>query len=290
MREKIRQSRKASAMSFITVGQENSTAIELYYEDHGTGQPVVLIHGYPLNGRSWEKQEAALLGAGYRVIAYDRRGFGQSSQPTAGYDYDTFAADLRVLVDTLDLHDAVLVGFSMGTGEIARYLGRYGSGRVAKAAFLGSLEPYLLKADDNPGGVPQDVFDGILDSATTDRYAWFDGFFANFYNTDETLGGRLSEAALRASWNVAAGASWFASSAVVPTWLTDFRGDIPKIDVPALIVHGTADRILPIDSTGRPFSRLLPGADYVEIEGAPHGMLWTHAEEVNAALLAFLSK
>src|SRR5690554_2136784 len=237
-------------MAFITVGQENSTDIELYYEDHGSGQPVVLIHGYPLNGRSWEKQEAALLQAGYRVIAYDRRGFGQSSQPTVGYDYDTFAADLRVLMDTLDLRDAVLVGFSMGTGEVARYLSTYGSERVAKAAFLGSLEPYLLQADDNSTGVPRAVFDEISQSAIADRYDWFDNFFVNFYNTDETLGSRISDAAVRASWNVAAGASWFASSAVVETWLTDFRDDIPKIDVPTLIVHGTADRILPIDSTG----------------------------------------
>lgn len=280
--------RKESLMAFITVGQENSTNIELYYEDHGSGQPVVLIHGYPLNGRSWEKQEAALLDAGYRVIAYDRRGFGQSSQPTVGYDYDTFAADLKVLLDTLDLREAVLVGFSMGTGEVARYLGSYGSDRVAKAVFLGSLEPYLLQADDNPAGVPQSVFDEIAQSATADRYDWFDNFFINFYNTDETLGSRISDAALRGSWNVAAGASWLASSAVVPTWLTDFRDDIPKIDVPTLIVHGTADRILPIDSTGRPFAERMPDAEYLEIEGAPHGMLWTHADEVNAALLRFL--
>lgn len=275
-------------MSFITVGQENSTDIELYYEDHGAGQPVVLIHGYPLNGCSWEKQEAVLLDAGYRVIAYDRRGFGQSSQPTVGYDYDTFAADLRMLVDSLDLRDAVLVGFSMGTGEVARYLSAYGSERVAKVAFLGSLQPYLLQAADNEDGVPQSVFDEISAAATADRYSWFDSFFENFYNTDETLGSRLSEGALRGSWNVAAGASWFASSAVVPTWLTDFRQDIPKIDVPALIMHGTADRILPIDSTGRPFSKLMPNAEYVEIDGAPHGMLWTHADEVNTALLTFL--
>jgi peroxiredoxin len=276
-------------MAFITVGQENSTDIELFYEDHGSGQPVVLIHGYPLDGRSWEKQEAALLDSGYRVIAYDRRGFGQSSQPTVGYDYDTFAADLRVLMDTLDLRDAVLVGFSMGTGEVARYLSTYGSQRVAKAAFFGSLEPYLLHSDDNPTGVPQNVFDEISQSAIADRYDWFDNFFVNFYNTDETLGSRISDAAVRASWNVAAGASWLASSAVVPTWLTDFRDDIPKIDVPTLIVHGTADRILPIDSTGRPFSKLMPDAEYVELEGAPHGMLWTHAHEVNEALLRFLA-
>ncbi|MEU4492042.1 alpha/beta hydrolase [Streptomyces sp. NBC_00210] len=277
-------------MPFITVGSENTTSIELYYEDHGTGQPVVLIHGYPLDGHSWEKQSAALLDAGYRVITYDRRGFGRSSQPTTGYDYDTFAADLKVVLDTLELTDVVLVGFSMGTGEVGRYLGTYGSQRVAKAAFLASLEPFLLKTDDNPTGVPQEVFDGILAAVKADRYAYFTDFYKNFYNTDDTLGSRLSEEALRNSWNVAAGSSWFASSAAVPTWITDFRGDIPKIDVPALILHGTADNILPIDATGRPFHKALPQASYVEVEGAPHGLLWTHGEEVNQALLTFLAE
>ncbi|RZQ62338.1 alpha/beta fold hydrolase [Amycolatopsis suaedae] len=276
-------------MPFITVGSENSTNIDLYYEDHGTGQPVVLIHGYPLDGHSWEKQSAALLAAGYRVITYDRRGFGRSSQPTTGYDYDTFAADLKVVLDTLDLTDVVLVGFSMGTGEVGRYLGTYGSARVAKAAFLASLEPFLLKTGDNPAGVPQEVFDGITAAVTADRYAYFTQFYRDFYNTDETLGSRLSEEALRNSWNVAAGASWFASSAVVPTWLTDFRDDLPRIDVPALILHGTGDRILPIDATARPFHQRVPQATYVEIDGAPHGLLWTHADEVNEALLAFLA-
>ncbi|MET8139365.1 alpha/beta hydrolase [Sphaerisporangium sp. NPDC005288] len=275
-------------MAYITVGNENSTPIQLYYEDHGSGQPVVLIHGYPLDGHSWEKQTAALLKAGYRVITYDRRGFGRSSQPTAGYDYDTFAADLDIVLSELDLDDAVLVGFSMGTGEVGRYLGTYGSTRVSKAAFLASLEPFLLKTDDNPTGVDKSVFDGILAAVTADRYAYFDAFYADFYNTDENLGTRLSEAALKASWNVAAGASAYASSACVPTWLTDFRADIAKIDVPTLILHGTADRILPIDATARPFRRLLPQATYVEIEGAPHGLLWTHADEVTEALLAFL--
>jgi non-heme chloroperoxidase len=275
-------------MPFITVGTENSTEIELYYEDHGSGQPVVLIHGYPLDGHSWEKQSAALLAAGHRVITYDRRGFGRSGQPTVGYDYDTFAADLKAVLDRLDLRDVVLVGFSMGTGEVGRYLGTHGSDRVAKAAFLASLEPFLLRTDDNPTGVPQEVFDGISAAVTADRYAYFTEFYKNFYNTDETLGSRLSEEALRNSWNVAAGASWFASGAAVPTWTTDFRADIPKIDVPALILHGTADRILPIDATGRPFHELLPEARYVEIENAPHGLLWTHADEVNEALLAFL--
>jgi len=276
-------------LSFITVGTENSTDINLYYEDHGHGQAVVLIHGYPLDGHSWEKQSAALLATGYRVITYDRRGFGQSSQPTGGYDYDTFAADLDAVLDTLDLHDAVLVGFSMGTGEVARYLSVYGSKRVSKAAFFGSLQPYLLQTDDNPDGVPQAVFDGLLEAAGKDRYAFFTEFLNNFYNLDDTLGTRISAEAVRASWNVAAAASAFASTAAMPTWITDFRDDIGKIDVPALIVHGTADNILPIDSTGRPFHRLLPEAEYVEIEGAPHGLLWTHATEVNEALLAFLA-
>lgn len=276
-------------MSFITVGTENSTSVELYYEDHGTGQPVVLIHGYPLDGHSWEKQSAALLDAGYRVITYDRRGFGRSSQPTTGYDYDTFAADLRAVLDTLDLHDTVLVGFSMGTGEVGRYLGTYGSDRVAKAVFIASLEPFLLRTDDNTGA-PQELFDGIIAAVTADRYAYFTQFYADFYNTDENLGTRLSEEALRHSWDVAADASWFASSAAVPTWITDFRADLPKIDVPTLIVHGTADRILPIDATGRPFHAALPQAEYAEIEGAPHGLLWTHAAEVNRLLLDFLGR
>ncbi|MGF4043596.1 alpha/beta fold hydrolase [Paenarthrobacter nitroguajacolicus] len=278
-------------MAYITVGNENSTEIELYYEDHGAGQPVVLIHGYPLDGSSWEKQTAALLDAGYRVITYDRRGFGKSSQPTEGYDYDTFAADLKTVLDTLDLNDAVLVGFSMGTGEVARYISTYGSARVAKAVFLGSLEPFLLKTDDNPDGVPQEVFDGLAESVKADRYAFFTDFFKNFYNTETFLGtARLSQESVDASWNLASKSGAFASVAAQPTWLTDFRSDIPKIDVPALIVHGTADNILPIDVTGRRFKDALPSAEYLEIEGAPHGLLWTHVAEINEALLAFLKK
>ena len=277
-------------MPYITVGTENSTNIDLYYEDHGTGQPVVLIHGYPLDGHSWEKQTAALLDAGYRVITYDRRGFGRSSQPTTGYEYDTFAADLKTVLDTLDLREVVLVGFSMGTGEVGRYLGTYGSERVAKAAFLASLEPFLLQTDDNPTGVPAEVFAGIEQAAKGDRFAWYDQFYSDFYNLDENLGSRISEAAVRGSWTVAAGASWYAAYAVVQSWLTDFRADIEKVDVPALILHGTADRILPIDATAREFTKRLPSADYVEIEGAPHGLLWTHADQVTEALLTFLRK
>jgi non-heme chloroperoxidase len=278
-------------MSFITVGTENSTNIDLYYEDHGTGQAVVLIHGYPLDGRSWEKQTAALLDAGYRVITYDRRGFGQSSQPTVGYDYDTFAADLNTLLETLDLRDVVLAGFSMGTGEVGRYLGTYGSERIAKAAFLAPLEPFLIKSDDNPdGAAPLEFFEGIAATVKADRYAYFTAFYNDFYNLDENLGSRISEEVVRHSWDTAAGSGFYADAAAPLTWPTDFRSDIPKIDVPTLILQGTGDRVLPIDSTGRPFAKLLPDADFVEIAGAPHGLLWTHADEVNSALLAFLAK
>jgi peroxiredoxin len=278
-------------VAYITVGTENSVDVDLYYTDQGPSdaQPVVLIHGFPLNGESWGKQQAALLDAGYRVIAYDRRGFGASTKAGSGYDYDTFAADLHALMEDLDLRDAVLVGFSMGTGEIARYLSRYGSGRVAKAAFLGSLEPYLLKTDDNPGGAgPQEFFDGIAQSVRDDRYAFIAGFFKDFYNLDDNLGSRISQEALDGSVQVANLAGNAAIAAAPLTWPTDFRADVPAVDVPTLILHGTADNILPIDVTARRFKDLLPDATYIELEGAPHGLLWTHGAEVNEALLAFL--
>ncbi len=268
---------------------EGPTTVELHYEDHGSGQPVVLIHGYPLDGQSWEKQTTALVEAGYRVITYDRRGFGRSGRTMTGYDYDTFAADLNQVLTALDLRDAVLVGFSMGSGEVARYLCTYGSQRVAKAAFLAALQPFLLQTDDNPAGVPQTVFDGIAAQAEADRFAWYENFFVDFFNTDENLGTRLSEAALRASWITAIGSAPVAAYRCVPAWLTDFRADVERLDVPSLILHGTADRILPIDATAREFRRRLPGARYVEIDGAPHGLLLTHAAEVNAALLDFLA-
>jgi peroxiredoxin len=227
--------------------------------------------------------------AGYRAITYDRRGFGLSTTVGSGHDYDTFAADLHTLIEELDLHDVILVGFSMGTGEIARYLSRYGSARVDKVVFIGSLEPYLLITDDNPDGAgPQDFFDGIAGSVRQDRYAFITGFFKDFYNLDDNLGSRISQEAVDASVQVANRAGNIAIAAAPLTWPTDFRGDIPHIDVPALIVHGTADNILPIDVTARRFRELLPDAEYVEIEGAPHGMLLTHADEVNEALLAFV--
>jgi pimeloyl-ACP methyl ester carboxylesterase len=278
-------------MGFITVGAENSTPIRLYYEDQGAGQAVVLIHGYPLSGHSWERQARELLGAGYRVITYDRRGFGQSSKVGSGYDYDTFAADLNSVLETLDLRDVILVGFSMGTGELARYVSRYGHERVAKLAFLASLEPFLVAGDDNPGGVPQEVFDGIVAAAKGDRYGWFAQFFSDFYNLEENLGDRISQEAVDGSRAVAIGSAPVAAYAVVPSWIEDFRVDVEAVRAsgkPALILHGTADNILPIDATARRFRLLLPDAEYVEIEGAPHGLLWTHADEVNSALQSFL--
>jgi non-heme chloroperoxidase len=232
-------------MPRITVGTENSAAIEIHYEDHGSGQPVVLIHGYPLNGASWEKQERVLLQAGYRVITYDRRGFGKSSQPTVGYDYDTFAADLNALLEHLDLTDVVLVGFSMGTGEVARYLGTYGTARVAKAVLMGAIPPFLLKTGDNPDGVDGAVFDDIKAAVVKDRPAYVKDFLDNFYNVDVLGRTRISEQAWQNSFTVAIGASPYAAHACVDTWLTDFHGDLPKIDVPTLLIHGDADRILP---------------------------------------------
>ncbi|WP_020016411.1 alpha/beta fold hydrolase [Promicromonospora sukumoe] len=278
-------------MGFITVGNENSTPTELYYEDHGSGQPVVLIHGYPLDGNSWERQSRELIAAGYRVITYDRRGFGKSSKVGAGYDYDTFAADLDTVLNTLDLRDVILVGFSMGTGELARYVKNHGHERVAKLAFLASLEPFLVAADDNPTGVPQSVFDGIEAAARADRFAWFTNFYQDFYNLDENLGSRISQEVVTASWNTATGSAPVAAYAVVSAWIEDFRADVEAVRAagkPSLILHGTKDNILPIDATGRAFHAAFPEAEYVEVEGAPHGLLWTHADEVNEALLRFV--
>jgi non-heme chloroperoxidase len=275
-------------MPRITVGTENDAPIKIHYEDHGSGQPVVLIHGYPLDGNSWERQERELLANGYRAISYDRRGFGRSSQPTVGYDYDTFAADLDALLEHLDLTDVVLVGFSMGTGEVTRYLGTYGSARVRKAALLGAIPPFLLKTDDNPEGVDGQVFEGIKAAIVKDRYAYFHDFFDNFYNVDALAPDRISDQALQASFIVAAGASPYASYACVDTWLTDFRADLPKIDVPTLVVHGTEDRILPFEATAGRLHGLIADVAVVPVEGGPHNIGWTHPDEVNRALLDFL--
>jgi pimeloyl-ACP methyl ester carboxylesterase len=276
-------------MGFITVGTENSSSIDLYYEDHGSGPPVVLIHGYPLSGASWEKQTAALLASGCRVITYDRRGFGKSSQPTTGYDYDTFAEDLRKVVTKLELRDFALVGFSMGGGEVARYIGKYGSQGVSKAVFASAIPPYLGKAPDNPEGVDLSVFSGIEKAVAADRYAFFTDFFKNFYNTDVTLGKRISEQVVQASWGVAVGSSPTASVACVSTWYTDFRKDVARVDVPTLVIHGDSDRIVPIATAGERTAKLIKGARLARIAGGPHGLLWTHADEATRLLVEFLS-
>jgi non-heme chloroperoxidase len=275
-------------MPRITVGTENDAPIEIHYEDHGNGDPIVLIHGYPLDGNSWERQERELLASGYRVISYDRRGFGRSSQPTVGYDYDTFTADLNALIEELDLSDIVLAGFSMGSGEVARYLGTYGSDRVRKAALFGAIPPFLLKTDDNVEGVDGRVFEDIKAAIVKDRYAYFEEFLNNFYNVDVLGGTRISDRAWQGSFNVAAGASPFATYACVDTWLTDFRGDLSEIDVPVLVVHGTEDRILPFEATAAQLPALIPDCTLVPVEGGPHNIGWTHPEEVNGALLEFI--
>ena len=276
-------------MPFVTVGSENGAGIDIYYEDHGIGQPVVLIHGYPLNGRSWERQQRDLLAAGYRVVAYDRRGFGNSSQPTVGYDYDTFTADLNAVIEHLALTDINLVGFSMGTGEVTRYLGTHGSARVRKAVLLGAIPPYLKLADDNPEGVPDAVFEGIKSAIVADRYAYFKDFFHDFYNVDKLGPARISDQAVQASFNVAAAASPYASYACVDTWLTDFRADLPKIDVPMLVLHGTEDRVLPFEKTAERLPELVNGLKLIPVEGGPHNIGWTFPEVVNPALLEFLA-
>jgi len=276
-------------MSTISVGKENSTSVDLYYEDHGKGSPVVLIHGWPLSGASWEKQTAALLAAGYRVITYDRRGFGRSSKPATGYHYDTFAADLDKLLKKLNLKKVALVGFSMGTGEVTRYLGKFGASRVRKAVLIGTLGPYLVKAADNPEGVDRSVFDGIKAAIRADRPAFLMEFLRNFYNYDITGGKLVSERVLEDNWNVAAGASSIGTLACVDCWIEDFRKDIPKNKVPTLILHGDADRILPPDATSRRQAKMIKNVKFVELPGGPHGVLWTHADQINKELIGFLA-
>jgi pimeloyl-ACP methyl ester carboxylesterase len=275
-------------MPYISVGQENSAPIELYYEDHGSGSPVVLIHGYPLSGRAWDKQLPVLIDAGCRVITYDRRGFGKSSQPATGYDYDTFAADFATLMDELDLRDATIIGHSMGTGEVTRYLGAYGSERVSRGVLMSPIPPFLMQAGDNPDGIPDSVFQGFIKEARADTPAWMKGFVELFYNYDENRGKLVSEQAFASSWNIAAGASAIAAVACIPTWETDFRADLAKIDVPILVIDGDADQVLPYEKTGKRLPGMIKDVELVTIEGGPHGIAWTHTLQVNNALLQFI--
>jgi non-heme chloroperoxidase len=272
-------------MPYVKVGQENTGPIELYYEDHGSGRPVVMIHGYPLSGRAWDKQVPVMLDDGRRVITYDRRGFGKSSQPTTGYDYDTFANDLNTIMETLDLRDVTLVGHSMGTGEVTRYLGKFGSARVAMGVLISPIPPFLLQTGDNPEGVPASLFDGFMHAAREDGPAFMKSFLDNFFNIDKFRGTLVSDQYYQACWNIAVSASATAAVASIPTWETDFRGDLSKINVPMVVIQGDDDRILPYPKTGQRLPGMIKDMQMVTIDGGPHAIAWTHADQVNAALL-----
>jgi non-heme chloroperoxidase len=275
-------------MSYVTVGQENSAAIRIYYEDHGQGAPVVLVHGYLLDGHSWEKQETALLAAGHRVITYDRRGFGASSRPSVGYDYDTLTADLATLLDQLDLREVVLAGFCAGTGEVIRYLGTFGHRRVRAAVLLAPVPPFLPRAGDNPGEVDRSAVSEFIGQIGADRPAATKAFLDRSYNIDLLGGVRVSDQAWQNSFHVAIGASAAAVSGCAAAWLEDFRGDLARIIVPVLVVQGGLDRITPPEVTGNRLPGLLRGARHVVIPDGPHAIIWTHANEVNQALLGFI--
>lgn len=248
---------------------------------------MVLIHGWPLNGASWERQTAALLKAGRRVITHDRRGFGRSSKPAVGYNYDTFAGDLDVVLKTLDLQDVALVGFSMGTGEVTRYIGKYGTKRVRKAVLIGTLGPNLVKAPDNVEGVDPSVFEGIKNAIRADRVAFMVDFLKNVYNYNVTDARLVSERVLEDNWKVATGASAIGTLQCVDSWGEDFRQDIANNTVLTLIIHRDADRILPADATSRRQAKLIKHVKVAEIAGGPHGLCWTHADRVNAELVPF---
>ncbi|GAB2841663.1 bromoperoxidase [Actinocorallia aurea] len=275
-------------MPHVKVGEENGKAIHLFYEDHGSGTPVVLVHGFPLSGVAWEKQTTALLAEGHRVITYDRRGFGKSDQPSTGYDYDTFAADLNVLMEALDLRGSVLVGNCMGTGEVARYIGFYSSERVAKAVMIAPLPPCLGWDDDNPEGIDWSIFADMRKEIRADRFAFLKGFLEESFNADVLGGTRIGFDALRAFFAIAATAGATATHDSVAAWTADFRDDLAKFDIPVLVVQGDEDRILPIAVTGDRLKGHLRDLRYEVVEGGPHAICWTHAEEVNATLLDFL--
>jgi len=275
-------------MARLQVGTENDLPIELHYEDVGAGKPVVLIHGWPLSGRSWERQIPALIEAGYRVITYDRRGFGQSSQPWQGYEYDTFAADLHELLEHLDVHDVTIVGFSMGGGEIARYVGNYGTDRLAGVVFAGAVPPYLYKTADNPEGGMDDA--GIEEMETgvkEDRLAFLEDFTHNFFTANDEL--LVSESFRLYSKQIASFASPKGTLDCIGAFSrTDFRADLEKVDVPTLVLHGDADTIVPIEVSGARTHEMIENSELVVIEGAPHGFNATHAGAFNEALLTFL--
>lgn len=276
-------------MPYLAVGTDKDSEVRLSYADYGEGKPVVLMHGWPLSHRMWEAQIPALVEAGYRVIAYDRRGFGDSDKPWTGYEYDTFASDLNTLLEELDLSEVSLVGFSMGGGEVARYIGTYGSERAEKAVLMSAVTPYLLKTDDNPDGVDESVFEEMLEGVRTDRPGFLEGFTKKFVNWDTDGKQILSEAALRHAWDIGVWASPKATLECIKAFSsTDFRDDLKKFDVPTLIMHGDADQIVPFEVSGQRAAELIPGSKTVIIKGGSHGITYTAPSEVNQALLAFL--
>jgi len=276
-------------VSFLRVGEENGSPVELYYEDHGSGSPVVLIHGWPLSGRSWENQVPVLVDRGHRVVTYDRRGFGRSSQPWGGYDYDTFAADLDALLSYLDLSDATLVGFSMGGGEVVRYISRYGTDRVSRAVLAAAVPPYLYKSDDNPeGGLDDATIQEFQEGVRADRLAFLDAFLTNFfaggYRSD-----LISEPARLYNREIAAFASPKGTLDCISAFsYTDFRDDLAKVTVPTLVIHGDSDAIVPFEVSGKRSHEAIENSSLVLIEGGPHGLNATHAGQFNRALLDFL--
>ena len=278
-------------MAKLTVGDENGTPIEIYYEDHGSGKPVVLIHGWPLSGRSWEPQVPALVAAGHRVVTYDRRGFGSSSQPWDGYDYDTFAADLHELLEYLDLREATLVGFSMGGGEVARYLSTYGTGRVAKAVLAAAVPPYLYASADNPdGGLDDATITQFEDGVRGDRLGFLDEFTTQFF-TAGVRADLVSEPLRLYARDIAAWASPKGTLDCIAAFgRTDFRDDVAKVNVPTLVIHGDSDGIVPFEVSGKRSAEAISDSELVVVEGAPHGLNTTHAEEFNQALLDFLAR
>ncbi len=275
-------------MSFLTVGQENRQEIRIYFEDHGEGPPLLLIHGYPFSGRAWERVVTKFIEDGHRVITYDRRGFGQSDRPAVGYEYDTFAADLSALVDELDLSDVVLIGHSMGTGEIVRYLSTYGAEKVRGAVFIAPIPPFLLQTETHPEGVSSEVFDHLKHAIIDDRYAFVTDFLRHFYNTEHFLGKPLSPEKLKADFSIAIAASPVALLKCIDTWSTDFRSELGKINVPSLVIQGDTDQILPYDVTGKLLAQLLKARELV-IPGGSHGITWTHSEVICHEVLDFIS-
>ncbi|MEJ5914695.1 alpha/beta fold hydrolase [Pseudokineococcus sp. 1T1Z-3] len=277
-------------MPTLLVAREDRTDVEIAYEDHGTGRPVVLVHGWPLSGRAWEPQVPALVGAGYRVVTYDRRGFGGSSRPWGGYDYDTLASDLKALLDHLDLRDAALVGFSMGGGEVVRYLATYGTERVTRAVLAAAVPPYLYASEDNPdGGLDDATIESFQQGVAGDRAAFLETFVASFFTAGDDV--VVSDAQQRLAWSIATEASPKATYDCIEAFgRTDFRGDVDKLTLPTLVIHGDSDAVVPFEMSGRRTAEMVEGSELVLVEGGPHGLNVSHAKKFNAALLGFLGK